>query len=108
MGPAVFILFFASAWAALPPGYEDEIYCPEGFCLADRTNLKPGLTGPRTLFLECRSPWETRRPVGWGDKVGAEFKQQLISNGFHTLRCEPTTLSQKLELTVDRLLLHFI
>ena len=101
------LLFFclATAFAALPPGYEDEIYCPEGFCLADRANMKPGLTGPRTMFLECRNQKrETRRPVGWGSKVDMDYKIQLLSNGYHTLRCEALSL----ELTVDRLLLYFL
>ena len=97
-------LYLATAFAALPPGYEDEIYCPEGFCLADRANMKPGLTGPRTMFFECRNQTETRRPVGWGSKVGMDYKHQLLSNGYHTLRCAPLSL----KLTVDRLLLYFL
>ena len=42
------------AAAALPPGYEDELFCPPGACLKKKP-AKPGLVGPRTLFWECVS-----------------------------------------------------
>ena len=38
--------------AALPPGYDEELYCPPGHCLLPK-KVKPGFVGPRTALLLC-------------------------------------------------------
>merc|ERR1719378_1652143 len=67
-----------SVVAALPPGYEDSMWCPEGYC--DRYVEQPeGFAGPASVFHECYNPstnatdpgvWtgslsETVAPDGW-------------------------------------------
>ena len=64
--------------AALPPGYEDVMWCPEGYCRR-AVNPGDGFVGPARAFNECYSPstdsvvdevWtgelsETVAPEGW-------------------------------------------
>ena len=38
---------------ALPPGFEDEMHCPPGYCDA-QVAVPPGLAGPRRLFHTCK------------------------------------------------------
>ncbi len=44
----------SSASAALPPGYEDRMFCPPGYCLG-RRHPRGGAVGPKALFWECRA-----------------------------------------------------
>ena len=67
-----------SSSAALPPGYEDEMWCPVGSC-SRQIVLEPGFAGPNSAFVECFDPssgsvvdevWtgtlsETVAPDGW-------------------------------------------
>jgi len=47
-------LLLSTAFCALPPGYEEELYCPPGMCLKSRyPPLRPGMTGRRSMFFEC-------------------------------------------------------
>lgn len=57
--------------AALPPGYEDELYCPPGFCMLDK-KMPAGFCGPRTAFWECyhKETGERRKVVAWGSNHG--------------------------------------
>ena len=64
--------------AVLPPGYEDVMWCPEGYCRR-AVNPGEGFAGPASAFNECYSPstdsvvdevWtgelsETVAPEGW-------------------------------------------
>lgn len=67
---------------ALPPGYEDELYCPRGFCMRDK---KQEMTGPRTMFHECvsKTTGETQRVVAWGSLEGEKTKTELVAGGRH-------------------------
>ena len=42
----------ALAAGALPPGYEDEAWCPPGHCIRATPQLE-GFAGPRSMFFEC-------------------------------------------------------
>jgi aspartate carbamoyltransferase regulatory subunit len=65
---------------ALPPGYEDELHCPKGFCLANKKgNIPPG---PRTSFHECKKGKLTKPVESWGSKKGHEAKKNLKNNGY--------------------------
>lgn len=82
--------------AALPPGYDDELYCPPGKCLRPK-KLEPGFVGPRAAFHECvmeepvedyeefRQSIESPRP--WGENLGEQVKLDLLDEGFHQSRC---------------------
>jgi len=65
-------------------GYEDELYCPAGTCIRDK-NMPPGFTGPRTRFFECfeESTGSKYPPRGWGFKLEASYKQDLLAKGYH-------------------------
>jgi len=39
--------------AALPPGYEDNMWCPEGYCDMPVTTNPTGFVGPSSAFHEC-------------------------------------------------------
>jgi len=79
------------AHAALPPGFEEELFCPPDACLRRRTRL-PGWSGPRSDFHECAYPalpgTKPTCPRSWGVKVGAEVRQDLVDRGWHTNVCE--------------------
>eukprot|EP00291_Cryptomonas_curvata_P018900 CAMPEP_0172170918 /NCGR_PEP_ID=MMETSP1050-20130122/11593_1 /TAXON_ID=233186 /ORGANISM="Cryptomonas curvata, Strain CCAP979/52" /LENGTH=156 /DNA_ID=CAMNT_0012842271 /DNA_START=66 /DNA_END=536 /DNA_ORIENTATION=- len=79
---------FASVLSVLPPGYEDEMFCPPDSCLRSKI-VRPGLTGPRTMFYECFNAvtGETGRPRAWGEKVGPEYKAELLTAGWHSQVC---------------------
>jgi len=77
---------------ALPPGEEDELYCPEGTCLGPK-EVEDGMTGPRTMFVECRhldGEMEPELVTGWGVNKGQDMKDGLLGDGFHMNRCEET------------------
>ena len=102
--------------SALPPGSEDEVYCPAGWCLRPK-HPRPRGTGSRLRFLECVNEInssETCRPRGWGDKLELKYKQDLINLGWHTRECNtlPTlnTLMrfQLLDSRLDAIVLQFI
>merc|ERR1712070_357865 len=83
------LLSLHSTSAALPPGYEDELYCPSEFCLRRKPPRDDGMVGGKSLFFECFNP-----PTGkvesistWGFRLGDEAKQELVAKGFHTEEC---------------------
>ena len=71
--------------AALPPGYEDELYCPVDMCLAP-VHQPRGWSGPRTLFFKCVSvvplAESSEKPIGWGILKGEDFRTKLMQNGW--------------------------
>lgn len=87
---AVLLLLFINnlATAALPPGYEEELYCPPDMCLKKR-NQPPGWSGPRSAFHECcdEAKGLTARPHSWGVKVDKGVKVELIRNHWHLTQC---------------------
>ena len=82
------LIMLTTAQSALPPGYEDELYCPINKCLK-RREQRPGLCGPRTLFHECCNvaTGETQRPRPWGNKLPIEEKESLLKDGWHENLC---------------------
>jgi hypothetical protein len=80
-----------SALAALPPGFDEEIYCPRGMCMRRKSPnlLRRRETGPRVMFLECFNPstQESCRPRPWGVQLDREYKDTLIKKGWHTGEC---------------------
>lgn len=55
--------------AALPPGDEDELWCPKGCCLLRDPHHRSGYCGPRTQFYLCCDPSTNEpkgHPRGWG------------------------------------------
>ena len=80
--------------AALPPGYDEELYCPPGACL-QRRERPQGWSGPRSDFYQCAHPPSTgatpTHPHSWGVKVGDEVKAALVAAGWHTTVCDDET-----------------
>ena len=90
----VLFTLFSLTIAVLPPGYEEELYCPADACLKPRKQ-PPGFAGPRTAFFGCchSSDGVVTEPHAWGVKVGVEVKEELINNGWHLKECEtPNTM----------------
>ncbi|CAE8620645.1 unnamed protein product, partial [Polarella glacialis] len=80
--------------SALPPGYDEELYCSVGRCLRSRASVHPGMVGARKTFHECapvdggpESFEPESHPVGWGSKLGEEARTELLTSGYHQSRC---------------------
>jgi len=84
------------ARAALPPGYEDVMWCPAGYCDRPRD---PGMVGPARIFHECYDPatasvvdevWtgdesEAVAPAGWvADPPACPAEEMPTPPGFVT------------------------
>ena len=81
--------------AALPPGYEDVLLCPKGYCL----QRKPGriVVGRKSSLYYCKrlvaSKMDTESNVGpfaWGtrrENAKAELAG-LVQRGFHENKCD--------------------
>lgn len=91
------------ALAALPPGYDEEVFCPHQMCLRKK-RVRRGFTGPRAMFLECFDPEtkQTCRPRVWGVKVETAYKDSLLRDRWHTDKCPED------EERRDRLLQDFL
>ena len=74
--------------SALPPGFQDEIYCSPDSCLRAKP-MRPGWSGPQLSFRECwrGSDGMISRPKAWGVKLDPQIKVDLLSNGWHTTWC---------------------
>ena len=84
--------------SALPPGYEDEAWCPPDHCIR-ATPQEPGFVGPRSMFVECANVkcgetadefWtgtrtDTPPPPGW---VKAK---SFLDTSFKTTECSTST-----------------
>jgi hypothetical protein len=87
---AALALLVPLALAAMPPGSEDEIYCPARMCLRERVDLRcKRTTGPRSKSLECFDPekGDTVRPRVWGAALDTTLRTSLLSEEWHTERC---------------------
>lgn len=76
--------------AALPPGYDEELYCPPGMCVRVKDGYyrsADGTTGPRSALHECwrEDGGEVAEPAPWGTLVvnADEAKAALLAQG-HT------------------------
>ena len=92
MGTISFVLlFFLVCECALPPGWEDELYCRPDHCLQPtRKHIPRGYSGSVRMFNECcnmTDPRQSRPTIAWGEKVGKHKKEQLLSHGYHTEKC---------------------
>ena len=58
MTPQLFLLLCLPAVyeSALPPGYQDRLFCPDKYCLG-RKHPGAGMVGPKTLFWEVAGSW---------------------------------------------------
>ena len=105
--------------SALPPGYEDELLCHPGISSCLRPRPRPrGWCGPRTAFVECCDvqTGEVSRPRGWGAKLDAGYKEELLAQGWGVVgRCSAEEAgvcgerkmvagAEAIERVVDRLL----
>ena len=74
------------AKAALPPGFEDELYCPVGNCLKVNPSHMRGWSGPQTEYYvcvpECGRTGNSNRPKGWGELVDVRIKEAIIESGW--------------------------
>jgi hypothetical protein len=90
-------LLFISTQGALPPGYEDRLFCPKSYCLG-RKHPGAGIVGSKTLFWECRfgsvgdPDDEKGKPIpvtSWGprlDKADEKLKE-YESMKYHSNKC---------------------
>lgn len=76
--------------AALPPGYEDQLFCPPGRCMEDKKNMQPGFVGPATAFKVCvskSSDPDQSSPKGWGNKKPESELKALKDGMWHSTTC---------------------
>ncbi len=80
--------------SALPPGFEDEVFCPKGMCLREKSPLPKG-TGSKLMFLECfdKKKNATYRPKAWGNRVDYEVKEFLLRDQWHQVECDPEPIT---------------
>jgi hypothetical protein len=85
--PFISLFLVSVITAALPPGYEEELYCPANKCLA--ANPKPsGWSGPRAAFHKCCNKVDPDSPpLSWGVKKGNDLKQRWLAEGCHQDVC---------------------
>ena len=103
------LMLLCAAFAALPPGFEDEIFCPRTMCLRKRAKSHLNRTGSRTMFVECFDPatQETCRPRAWGEKLDRSFRDALLRENWHTDKCDLLLdyrlLAARMDAVVERL-----
>jgi len=87
----------AVSFAALPPGHDEELYCPAGHCLAKKT-VPQGFVGPRKAFHKCwdQATQKSEEPSAWGNKIDQAVKDKLLADKFHTDTCEKTLTPDQL------------
>jgi hypothetical protein len=73
---------------ALPPGYEDELYCPYQYCVR-RLSMPKGWVGPARANHECYNKKRNSSvPVTtWGYRDGNKAKTLLDAQCFSTFAC---------------------
>ena len=81
---AVVVVSSTCSEAALPPGLDEELYCPPGSCLRDKEQ-PDGWVGPKSSFHECydEASGDVTEPQAWGEQMGVEVKSQLLRSS-HT------------------------
>ena len=90
MTPLFWALLLAPciAFSALPPGYEEELYCPAYMCLKHKQRPM-GWYGSRVDFHTCchEGTGQTKSPRAWGVKVDPRMKEMLLNNQWHKEWC---------------------
>ena len=84
--------------AKLPPGFEDEIYCPKGMCLVKEKHER-GWSGSITHYLKCLNHLDntSRHPRAWGNQVNQSVKNNIIENGWEIAEyCKDTLITNGL------------
>ena len=81
------LLLLFAAHAALPPGFEDEHYCPTGYSCLRRKVTPPGWAGDFNQFYECcdEATGNVTRVRCWGTKLEIEQKTQLLKGGYQEM-----------------------
>ena len=83
------LLLPALVHCALPPGYEEELFCLPSTCLRQRARGH-GFCGSRAAFHECcnMTSWETAHgPRWWGVKIEESVKDAMVSAGWSGSVC---------------------
>lgn len=65
----------------LPPGYEEELYCPSEKCLKAKTKITPG---PKTSHFDCVNKaglGSPTQPIAWGKKMSQSLRTKHQDNG---------------------------
>jgi hypothetical protein len=88
------LLLLQCVLSALPPGFEDEVFCPKGMCLREKSQLPKG-TGSKLMFLECFNikTKEKCSPKAWGNRVDPKVKEILLENEWHPNKCDSEPIS---------------
>ena len=91
MHAGILLFVIPACLCALPPGNEEELYCPRDMCI--KLKYPPnrlGWTGPRSMLYECcnQPGGATQRPRGWGYNLDPGYRSELISEGWHTASCD--------------------
>ena len=97
VGLLVPLVLISGTGAALPPGYDEELWCPAGTCLRRREQPR-GWVGPRSAFNECVGAEGTHKPRAWGEKLGADVRARLVAEGYTQAVCadgKPVALLQR-------------
>ena len=87
----VYVLFATATLtsAALPPGYEDVLLCPKGYCLQRKVGRIP--IGRRSTQYRCKSLFANKyvQTVAWGTRrVNAKAElADLVQREFHENPC---------------------
>jgi hypothetical protein len=90
--------------AALPPGYEDEVYCPPDYCLRKKAKPLVGKwkAGPRKLYVECFADDGRENAITdiktWGYKLPKVEKDKLVEGGWHQMNCQDKAKEEREEL----------
>jgi len=75
--------------AALPPGHEDELYCPPDYCMRKK-DIDEEMAGPLSGFVECVGPaGDVVEVTPWGPLLenADDVKDMLLDQGFHMEEC---------------------
>ena len=82
-------LFAVYAESALPPGYDEEMWCPPRCCLRRKKSVSAGLVGPRSIFHECvcSQTGTFPDPKPWGTKLGDEMREKIVQEGWTQWKC---------------------
>ena len=87
--PFISLVLVSIITAALPPGYDEELYCPANKCLAENPR-RPGWSGPRASFHKCCNKVDPdSSPLSWGVKKGNDLKEKWLAEGCHQDVCIP-------------------